>query len=97
MNSPLARATLHRRHNPDNEYRYLDVLQDGTGFSIVQKIRFAGHPDALSHVLTKTDSEHVIRQFLNLEIERLCKEEGFTLVRSEGETFLNGYASVLSH
>ena len=79
----LERIVLHRKGDPENEYRELSIKHfDGYSFSVWQLVGFASNPDTWERSRLKVGSESDMRSFLKSETHRLCSEEGFTIVES---------------
>lgn len=86
----VAEIVLHRRDDPRNEYRELEVLRVGSHYQMWENTRFAGTRIPFRSAQTEIGSAHRIRKAIKQEIERLCTEEDFILVSRCGEKFLDG-------
>jgi len=79
---------LRRVDDPDDEYRRLDVYEQDERFLLFESIFFAGTPEMYRTSLTSIDSKHAISRLLEIEITRLCREDGFRVVSREGMVHL---------
>jgi hypothetical protein len=76
----IARISLHRRGDSNNEFRHLDLYQTGRNFALWQSVGFAGDPDIWTSGPMKRGSEHAMRALLREETQRLCEREGFVVI-----------------
>jgi hypothetical protein len=77
----VERVRLHKRDDLRYEFRDVGLYSDGASvFTVWESVGFASDSDAQTHYRLKIGSKSKMQLFLKSEVERLCDEEGFTMV-----------------
>jgi hypothetical protein len=86
MTPPPARAVervmLHNRRDSRREFREVILYPyGGSLFTVWESVGFASDSDVKTQYQLQIGSKSDMQLFLKSEVERLCDEEGFTLVK----------------
>ena len=89
MRRQVGSIFLRRLNDPANEYRRIDVYQDGDSYSWWVAVFFAGESEHFTISLMNVGGESHIRKEVFYEIGRLCHDEEFTLVNGVDSEFFH--------
>jgi hypothetical protein len=78
----VERVMPHNRDDSRHEFREVILYPfGGSLFTVWESVGLASEPDAKTQYQLQIGSKSEMQLFLKSEVERLCDEEGFTLVK----------------
>jgi len=78
----VERVMLHNCDDPRREFREIVMYPHGGSlFTVWESVGFASNSDEKTQYQLHIGSKSEMQLFLKSEIERLCDEEGFTIVK----------------
>lgn len=78
----IERVMLDNRDDPRREFREIVLYPHGGSlFTVWESVGFASDSDAKTQYQLHIGSKSEMQLFLKSEVERLCDEEGFTIVK----------------
>lgn len=78
----VERVMLHNRDDSRREFREVILYPyGGSLFTVWESVGFASDSDIKTQYQLQIGSKSEMQLFLKSEVERLCDEEGFTLVK----------------
>jgi len=78
----VERVILHSRGDSRREFREIILYPyGGSLFTVWESVEFASDSDAKTQYQLQIGSKSEMQLFLKSEVERLCDEEGFTIVK----------------